>query len=92
MRATVTISSTPPDTVSSAPQADSVAPTTRRAWFGGRELDCAVHRWSALAAGSRVCGPAFIESDQTTVVVDEGSVATIDDLGNVHLEPLEAQR
>lgn len=91
VRASVAISSSPPATVPTAPAAEPVPVTRRRAWFGGRELDCEVHRWSALAAGSRVCGPAFIESDQTTVVVHDGTVASVDHLGNVHLEPMEAR-
>ena len=86
VRVTVSIASTPPEIIPSAPPASgSDEQRTRRAWFAGREVDCAVHAWPALSAGSRITGPAFIESEQTTVVVYDGLVATIDEIGNVHL-------
>jgi N-methylhydantoinase A len=86
VRVAVAIAAAAPDIVPSAPPVTTDAqPRARRAWFAGREVDCEVHPWSALAAGSRIVGPAFIESEQTTVVVYDGLVATVDDIGNVHL-------
>jgi N-methylhydantoinase A len=86
VRVAVSIASTPPDIVPSAPPIHgSTKRRSRRAWFAGREVDCDVHAWGALSSGSRITGPAFIESEQTTVVVYDGQVATIDDIGNVHL-------
>jgi len=34
-----------------------------------------VHRFEALPQGERIAGPAIIENDFTTVVIDPGAVA-----------------
>ncbi|HEX7096670.1 MAG TPA: hydantoinase/oxoprolinase family protein [Acidimicrobiales bacterium] len=86
VRVSVAIASPAPDVVPSVPRREQAAVESRRAWFSGRELDCPVHRWTALAPGSRIDGPAFVESDQTTVVVYEGLTAVVDELGNINLQ------
>jgi N-methylhydantoinase A len=58
---------------------------TRPAWFDGQTTSCPVYRWDALGADQEVQGPAFIESDQTTVVVYPGQTTRLDHLGNVRI-------
>jgi N-methylhydantoinase A len=57
----------------------------RAAWFEGL-IECPVYRWEAMGAEQQVKGPAFIESDQTTVVVYPGQSSRVDSTGNVHIE------
>ncbi|MBI1873127.1 MAG: hydantoinase/oxoprolinase family protein [Acidobacteria bacterium] len=59
------------------------ASTRRPAWFGGREMDTAVYRWSNLAPGSRSAGPAVIAGAEATVVVPPGFRFRVDGFGNV---------
>jgi N-methylhydantoinase A len=51
--------------------------TTRTGWFGGTEMDMAVHRVEDIAALTRIEGPAVIEEPTTTIVLDPGSVALV---------------
>ena len=54
-------------------------PQARRALFDpalGRRLDAGVHGRGALAAGSRVAGPAVITEDETTIVLPASRTAT----------------
>lgn len=44
----------------------------RRAWFEGKVRDVPVYVIEALGAGQIIPGPAFVESEQTTVVVHPG--------------------
>jgi N-methylhydantoinase A len=87
VRVTVSLAAPAPDVRPTRPLAaeDAEPVGTRAAWFGGRRIDCPVHRWDALRAGDSVAGPAFVESSQTTVVVPEDLVASVDELGNIHL-------
>jgi N-methylhydantoinase A len=59
---------------------------TTGAWFGGNRLPCPVYDWSALGAGQRVAGPAFIEAPTTTAVVGPGQVVTVGAAGDLHLD------
>ncbi len=58
---------------------------TRRAWFDGEIRSCPVFRWDELGARQEINGPAFIESEETTVVVYPGQYGRIDELGNVRI-------
>jgi N-methylhydantoinase A len=63
------------------------AASTRRAWFApGGWADVPVHRFDALPAGERVPGPAIVESDFTTVVVDPGATAVKRPSGSLSIE------
>jgi N-methylhydantoinase A len=63
-----------------------VIPThSRRARFDSMWSECPVFTWDSLAAGARVDGPAFIESEHTTLVVYPGQDAVADRYGNVEL-------
>ncbi|HVX20698.1 MAG TPA: hydantoinase/oxoprolinase family protein [Acidimicrobiales bacterium] len=57
----------------------------RPAWFDGGWVDCPVLRWDRLGPGDAVRGPAFVESEQTTVVVYPGQSARADRYGNLRL-------
>ncbi|MEX0405020.1 hydantoinase/oxoprolinase family protein [Aquibium sp. LZ166] len=48
----------------------------RNAWFAGIGwAETAVYRFEALKAGERIDGPAIVENDYTTVIVDPGASA-----------------
>jgi N-methylhydantoinase A len=70
---------------SSRPPGDAVPAGARRAWFAGETCSCPVYPWDSLGAGQEVKGPAFIESDQTTIVVYPGQTTRVDHLGNVRI-------
>ena len=74
---------TPPARPGAPP--DTPPSRTREAWFDGTLSACAVLPWDALGAGQEIKGPAFIESDQTTVVIYPGQTSTIDEIGNVRI-------
>ncbi len=58
---------------------------SRPAWFEGETRSCPVFRWHEVGAGQEIDGPAFIESDDTTVVVYPDQSGWIDELGNVRI-------
>jgi N-methylhydantoinase A len=58
----------------------------RSARFDGAAVDCPVFRWDDVGAGQRIAGPAFVESEQTTVVIYPDQAATADRFGNVRIE------
>ena len=73
-----------------SPPAGSAAATpagTRQVGFagpGGCVLrEAAVWRREELAPGARIAGPAIVEEYASTVVVGEGDVATVGDLGEI---------
>jgi N-methylhydantoinase A/oxoprolinase/acetone carboxylase beta subunit len=49
----------------------------------GRFLDCPVYDRFAMSPGKRLRGPAVIEELESTVVIGPGTIAEIDDSGNV---------
>ena len=52
------------------------ARTSRPAWFAGVGWsEVLVHRFETLDAGRRLAGPAIVENDYTTVIVDPGATA-----------------
>jgi N-methylhydantoinase A len=61
--------------------------TTRGASFGGEHSETPVYDRSTLAAGASLDGPAVIEGVESTAVVPPGARASVDDLGNVVIEP-----
>jgi N-methylhydantoinase A len=62
-----------------------VAARRRPAWFDGAAVETPVFDWRGLGAGAVVAGPAFVESDQTTLVVYPGQTVTADAGLNLHL-------
>ena len=59
---------------------------SRSAWFDGGSVATPVYQWHDLGEGSRIDGPAFIESEQTTAVIYPGQSAVCDRVGNLMLE------
>jgi N-methylhydantoinase A len=67
-----------------------VPPARRPVYAEGQWHDAEVHQRDDLGVGSRVTGPAIIEQRDTTVVVDLGTVASVDAHGNLIVEPQPA--
>lgn len=66
--------------------------TVRRCWFdGGIELDTPHYDRVRLPAGWKIPGPAIIEDAWSTIVVDPGATAWVDEFAHVHIA-LEAPR
>jgi 5-oxoprolinase (ATP-hydrolysing) len=63
-----------------------------KAWMDGALRSVAVRRRDALAAGTRVEGPALIVNATSTMVIDPGWTARVDALGNLMLEREAATR
>ena len=62
----------------------STAPSTprgrRKAWFGAwREVD--IYKLDDLKPGQTLVGPAIIEAETTTVVINEGDALSVNSLG-----------
>ncbi len=63
---------------------------TRRAYLGGwREVP--VYSMDRLPTGARIEGPAIIESDFTTVLVEPGDSARVDRFGGIELQVARAR-
>jgi 5-oxoprolinase (ATP-hydrolysing) len=58
----------------------------RPAWFAGGFADTPVYDRYALAAGTRIAGPAIIEEREATTVVPPGDSVTIDATGTLAIE------
>ena len=58
---------------------------TRQIYLGGW-TDAPIYEISELSPGSSVDGPAVLESDFTTVLVETGDKATIDSYGGIELQ------
>ncbi|MDP1585285.1 MAG: hydantoinase/oxoprolinase family protein [Bradyrhizobium sp.] len=56
---------------------------SRKVYFDGVWLDTALYTRDALPVGATVSGPAIVTQLDTTVLIDPGSVATVDALGNL---------
>ncbi|QWG14045.1 hydantoinase/oxoprolinase family protein [Bradyrhizobium sediminis] len=72
--------------VKPAPSAAPCAPrATRQAWFGQwREVP--VHALDDLRPGHALAGPAIIEAETTTVVINEGDKVSVNALGWLDIE------
>ena len=58
----------------------------RRRIFVGEWREAPVYALDRLSQGARIDGPAIIESDFTTILVESGDAATVDRYGGVVLE------
>lgn len=63
-----------------------IARTGTRPIYLGRAVDAGIYRFEDLRRGMRVAGPAVLESASTTILVGEGSVASLDRTGSLRLE------
>jgi N-methylhydantoinase A len=66
--------------------ADGARRGTRDVWFGGRWWKTAIWDRLSLPVGATIGGPAILEQDDATAVVDPGLVARVDSLGNLIME------
>jgi N-methylhydantoinase A len=68
------------DAKATQPQKPCAAQSTRRAFFGTLR-DIPVYSFDALLPGHSLTGPAIIEAETTTVLVDAGDRVTVNALG-----------
>jgi len=68
------------DAKATQPQKPCTAQSTRRAFFGTLR-DIPVYSFDALLPGHSLTGPAIIEAETTTVLVDTGDRVTVNALG-----------
>ena len=65
-------------------------PSMRRAvYFDGGFVDTGIYKIDTLRAGDTIDGPAVIEDPRSTVVIQTGQHARVDQLRNIHLERVE---
>jgi N-methylhydantoinase A len=60
----------------------------RRVYFDDRLHATPVYARRALSAGTTFAGPAIVEQEDTTTVIEPGVAARVDRLGNLILERL----
>jgi N-methylhydantoinase A/oxoprolinase/acetone carboxylase beta subunit/N-methylhydantoinase B/oxoprolinase/acetone carboxylase alpha subunit len=62
--------------------------STRKAWFpeSGDFVETAIYRADKIGPGQKIEGPAILERMGDTVVVPPGTTATVDGIGNIHLD------
>lgn len=60
----------------------------RSVYFAGKTVRTPVFERHAIPRGASFSGPAIVESDDATVVVEPGAEATVDEWGNLLLEDL----
>jgi N-methylhydantoinase A len=56
-------------------------------WMDGREQDAVIYDRARLRSGDRVPGPAIITEMDSTTLVHTGHVASVDDFGNLLINP-----
>ncbi|NBU13576.1 MAG: hydantoinase/oxoprolinase family protein, partial [Alphaproteobacteria bacterium] len=61
-------------------------PSRRVRFLGSDFVDAPVYRFEAIKEGAIIDGPAMIESDFTSVVIDPGATARRDELGNLVID------
>src|ERR1700757_4466028 len=87
LRTTVIGRRTPVDLAIFAPAIDGSAVTqpngARQVRFNGGGLDPPIFDRASLGRGATLAGPAIVEQPDTTVVIDPGATAIVDDLGNL---------
>ena len=69
-----------------AASADAARASSRPVWFDGGWVDTPVYDRDLLPIGGRLAGPCILNQLDTTVVIEPGERAHIDDCGNVIIE------
>lgn len=85
------VSAMPPGRLPRPPREPARPQRQRVAWFHDHARECPVYRWTHIGVGQVVAGPAFVESDQSTLVVPPGHTARMDERGCFHLTDGEAR-
>lgn len=70
------------------PSLDAAQRGKREVYFAGKTVRTPVFERHAIPRGASFAGPAIVESDDATVVVEPGAEATVDEWGNLLLEDL----
>jgi N-methylhydantoinase A len=87
LRTTVIGKRTPIDLTAFAPEPggslEASRTGSREVYFDGVWLDTALYTRDALPVGAKLAGPAIVTQLDTTVLIDPGSIATVDALGNL---------
>lgn len=89
-RVEATGAATDPDRPSPAVADGRGSPTKhgdRDAYFGDRVRHAAGYRADSLAPADTIDGPAFVDADNTTIVIPPQSSLTVTDRGNYHIDP-----
>jgi N-methylhydantoinase A len=77
--------------LAAGPAAPDTTPT-RNVYIRGHGWTAAdIHDFRTLAPGNPVTGPAVIERDTTTIWLPVGATATLDDFGNLDIDPGSGQ-
>jgi N-methylhydantoinase A len=58
---------------------------TRDLYAGGRWHAAAIYAREVLPLGAEIIGPAVVEQIDATTVIEPGTIARVDDLGNLRL-------
>jgi N-methylhydantoinase A len=69
-----------------APQLSACSPQGKRQAFFGAWRDIPVYSFDALQPGHALTGPAIIEAETTTVLVDTGDRVAVNALGWLDIE------
>ncbi|PHR17934.1 MAG: hydantoin utilization protein A [Hoeflea sp.] len=67
--------------------ADACRIGTRQVFADGKWHEAGVYERLQLAVGASIAGPALLEQADTTIFVDPGLVAVVDDFGNLVITP-----
>ena len=58
---------------------------TRRLYADGAWHEASIWRREALAEGARIAGPAVLQQADATIILEPGSAAVVDSLGNLRI-------
>lgn len=61
-------------------------PSRRVHFLGGVSVEADVYRLEAISTGAEIVGPAMVESDFTSIVIDPGARARRDAMGNLVID------
>jgi len=71
-------------------QNDSKSHSTRRVHFGNQWHQTPIYDRLSLSVGETITGPAILEQPDTTVLIEPGFQAHVDNFGNTKIDILES--
>lgn len=57
-----------------------------KVFFGGEWVQTPIYDRGALRPGNRISGPAIVQQDDTTTVLEPGYAGAVDKFGNIRIE------